>query len=149
MSLLSPDHHTLVLNHLRANNLGVLSTLHPKQPQPQSALVAFVETDQLELYFQTRSTSRKFRNLAVNRKVSFVIGWQLTDYRTLQYEGTVQFLQDAAERDACKQLFIAKDSPAVGQLEHPDTQFFRITPTWLRYSDYGAHPPVVFEAMFS
>lgn len=148
MSPLTPADHTTILKHLRANTLGVLSTLHPKLPQPESALVAFAETDQLELYFQTRSTSRKFRNLAVQRNVSFVIGWSLDDYRTLQYQGVAEFLRDEAEREACKDLFRAKNSPAASHLDHPETQFFKITPTWLRYSDYGAHPPSIIEAAF-
>lgn len=145
MPQLSTQQQSLVLDHLRSNLLCVVSTVDITKTQPESALVSFVEQDDLTLYISTRVTTRKYANLKKNPKVALVIGWELSNKRTLQYEGKASEMTHATEVAGIKQLFREKDSPAQGFLDNPETRFFQITPTWIRYSDYGEHPPVMFE----
>jgi|GEM_PF-6010306 len=42
---------------------------------PQSALVGFAVTPDLEIIFDTVTTSRKYKNLRKNPAISLVIGW--------------------------------------------------------------------------
>ena len=60
---------------LQTQSLAVISTIHPQTLQPESALIAFAQTPELELIFETQSNTRKYKNLQSNPKVSLVIGW--------------------------------------------------------------------------
>src|SRR5258706_15096975 len=52
---------------------------------PQAAVVGIVPTEDLEIFFDTPTTSRKARNLRRDPRVAFVIGWD--EEQTVQYEG--------------------------------------------------------------
>ncbi len=120
---------------LTANLMTIISTVS-ESGQPQSALVGFAEDEDNNLYFQTKETSRKAANLQLSNKVSFVIGWEVASLTTLQYQGTAERVTSETEISAFKQRFIDKKSPAAQYLENPDVQFYKVTPTWLRYSNY-------------
>lgn len=136
----------LVQSFLRTQKLCVISTINLIQATPESALIAFVEDEELNLYFQTSRETRKAKNLELNRNVSFVIGSQENPATTVQYEGAARQLINDDEIAACKQRFLAKASPStLAHLEKPTTIFFRVTPTWIGYSDYSQGKPNVFE----
>lgn len=127
---------------LRTNVLAVLSTL-ADQYQPQSALVAFAEDKDLNLYFQTRLTSRKHKNLSEHRKVSLVIGWDINDLVTVQLEGVAN---EVPSTSVVKALFVKKESPSTSEyLNHADARFYKVNPSWVRYSDYSTKPPHIWE----
>ncbi|HEY9745036.1 MAG TPA: pyridoxamine 5'-phosphate oxidase family protein [Oculatellaceae cyanobacterium] len=135
-----------ILDILKTQKLAVISTSGPASPTPESALVAFVEDDQLRLYFQTGKHTRKAENLQANPHVSFVIGLKQEDMVTVQYEGKAEQIQAPEEIEACKQRFRAKDSPATDEyLDHPTAIFFKVTPTWIGCSDYSGEVPDVIE----
>ena len=117
------------------NLMTVISTVS-ESGQPQSALIGFAEDEAGNLYFQTKETSRKAANLQISNKVSFVIGWDVASLTTLQYQGAAERVTSETEISAFKQRFINKKSPAAQYLENPDVQFYKVTPTWLRYSNY-------------
>lgn len=58
--------------------LAVISTIDTFNNGSQSALIAFTENDELELYFMTFVDSRKYINLQNNHNVSLVIGFGYT-----------------------------------------------------------------------
>jgi hypothetical protein len=61
---------------------------------PQAAIIGFAVTPQLEMVFDTLTSTRKAANLQTNPRVAFVIGgWNDTDPKTLQYEGRADFPQ--------------------------------------------------------
>jgi general stress protein 26 len=122
---------------LKSHRLAVIATNATLDQSPESALIAFVEDDDLSLYFQTSRYSRKANNLMLRQAISLVIGLDLEEMATLQYEGTAQQLDAEDEIEACKALFLAKKSPTTpAYLERPDTILFRVSPTWIRYSHY-------------
>lgn len=131
---------------LANNTLAVISSVTAAGKKPQSALVAFIENDTLELFFQTPNKTRKYRNLTANPNVALVIGFGLT---TLQYEGSAEQVIDKTEVENIKQRFDKKGSPSTRQyLDLPDTAFFKVTPRWIGYSDYTALPADVDELTF-
>ena len=131
---------------LGGNKLATISTVDIANTKPQSALVAFVENDKLELYFQTSNKTRKYRNFSFNKSVAFVIGFGWT---TLQYEGTAEEVSDKYEIEDVKELFAKKDSPTTRYyLELPDTVIFKVTPHWIGYRNYHVHPPEIAELKF-
>jgi len=120
---------------LATNLMTIISTVSGAS-QPESALIGFAEDEAGNLYFQTKESSRKAANLQLNNKVSFVIGWDVASLTTLQYQGTAERVTAETEISAFKQRFIDKKSPAAQYLENPDVQFYKVTPSWLRYSNY-------------
>jgi hypothetical protein len=78
--------------------------------------------------------------------VSLVIGLNLDDLITVQYEGKVQRIAREEDLEFCKQRFIAKESPTTEYyFNHPTAIFFKVTPTWIGCSDYSGEKPEVIE----
>jgi general stress protein 26 len=73
-----------LLEFIRGHSLAVLATVAPSGA-PEAAVVGFVVTDDLELFFDTLESTRKIANLRRDPRMAFVIGWD--DERTVQYEG--------------------------------------------------------------
>lgn len=142
---MTQDNRHKVLKVLRRQKLAVIATSGPARPSPESALIAFVEDEELCLYFQTGRHTRKAANLKVNPYVSLVIGLNLRDLVTVQYEGIAEQITEAGDLEACKQRFIQKESPTTEEyFNHPTAIFFKVRPTWIGCSDYsGEHPEVI------
>jgi hypothetical protein len=95
-------HHDL-LAFIAGQKLGVLGSISP-EGLPQSALVGIAVTPELEIVFDTVTTSRKYRNLMANPAASFVIGWD--GEITLQYEGETRE-PACPELESYKQIYFA------------------------------------------
>ena len=135
-----------VLHFLKTQKLAVISTINSSQATPESALIAYTEDKNLNLYFQTGRHTRKAQNLKKNPRVSLVVGLALKDLITIQYEGQAFKITKNDEIQTSKKRFIEKDSPTTKEyLEHPTSIFFKVTPTWIGYSDYSGGKPHVFE----
>jgi pyridoxine/pyridoxamine 5'-phosphate oxidase len=118
----------------------VLATVSPAS-QPEAAVVGIVTTDTLELFFDTSNLSRKCANLRVNPKIAFVIGWD--DSQTVQYEGVADEPK-GDELKRLKQLYFARFKEGPAREGWPDITYFRVRPTWARYSDFrGAEAKIV------
>lgn len=136
-----------ILHVLNRFYLTVIATANAENANPECALVAFVYNDKLELFFQTNKYSRKAGNLSNNPQVAFVMGLDLNDLVTVQYQGRAEQIIDAEEIAACKQMFIDRKSPTASPkyLEHPDAIYFKVTPTWIGFHDYSQDKPHVIE----
>jgi general stress protein 26 len=138
-----------ILNVLHKQKLAVIATVGKASTTPESALIAFTEDDDLNLYFQTGRHTRKATNLKTNPHVSLVVGLNQHDLITVQYEGIAIQLTEPADLEALKQRFIAKESPTDEKyFNHPTAIFFKVTPTWIGCSDYSGPKPHVIELMF-
>ena len=82
----------------------VVSSVNP-EGQPHAALVYFIfDRDAFELYFMTKDTTRKFKNIQVNNKVAAVIGTK-DEAATVQIEGTAEIITDHNQQmDMLKKL---------------------------------------------
>jgi pyridoxine/pyridoxamine 5'-phosphate oxidase len=124
--------------------LGVLSTL-ANDGAPQSALVRIAVAPNLEIIFDTVSSSRKFQNLSARPRCSFVIGW--AGEQTVQYEG------DATELRGSKLIgfpdaYLQAWPYAPTRLAWPGSVPFVVRPKWIRYSDFDQNPPLIREFTF-
>ncbi len=143
---MNKSHKDKILNFLRQQKLAVISTSNPDNPTPESALIAFAEDNEIQLYFQTGKHTRKAANLNTNHCVSLVIGLSLADLITIQYEGIAQPIVDHLEMQQCKERFITKNSPTTEEyFNHPTAIFFKVHPTWIGCSDYSGDKPEVIE----
>lgn len=134
-----------VQEYIRGHKLAVLSTVS-RAVTPESAVVGFSELPGLVLIFGTFDSARKYRNLRENSKVSLVIGWE--HGRTVQYEGEAWEITDSAEIEDCKRVHLAKIPSAAKYVSAAEEKFFKIKPSWVRYSDLSADPWEIWEIVF-
>jgi hypothetical protein len=128
---------------LAKERLGVLGTID-QGGAPQSALVGIAVTPQLEIVFDTVKSSRKYANLLARPACSFVIGGWGAREQTIQYEGVAEELKSAdLERYQASYFKAWPDGPA--RMSWPGIVYFVVRPVWIRYSDFGQTPPLIFE----
>jgi len=136
---------TEVLDFLRSHRYAVQATV-TEQGLPQAALVAFVVTDELELFFDTFASTRKAKNLARSPHLALVIGGQAGDQRTVQYEGGVDS-PTGEELENLKNAYFAVHPDGLHRSRLPGIRYFRVRPRWIRYTNFNAAPAqiVAFE----
>ena len=138
------DKEKRVLDFLKTQTLGVISTIDAKKNMPESAVVAFAETENLELIFGTFNDTRKYKNIQTNARVAFVIGWQGI---TVQYEGEAHEAS-ASLSSRYRDIQLAKNLGSKKYAFHDQQRYFKITPRWIRYSDFSFDPEKIFELTF-
>jgi general stress protein 26 len=109
---------------------------------PQAAVIGFVVSAELELFFDTLKSSRKYQNLQRSPRIALVIGWD--DGRTLQYEGIADE-PGGAELVAFKARYFARFPDGREREQQPDIAYIRVKPRWLRFSDFRVVPPRIVE----
>ncbi len=133
-----------VFDFIATNEFGVVSTVGSETLSPESAVVAMSETDNFELVFGSFIDSRKNKNIAKNPNVSVVIGWDNTNKITIQLEG-IAFLVEGEERELLIGRHIIKNPGSRAFLDDSRQQYFKITPKWIRYSNFSVAPQEVWE----
>jgi Pyridoxamine 5'-phosphate oxidase len=113
---------------------------------PQSALVGIATTPELEIVFDTVTTSRKYPNLVERRSCSFVVGWG--GEQTIQFEGNA-IEPKGAELKRCQDAYFAVWPEGVAHLAWPGIAYFVVKPRWIRFSDFDQSPPFIAEFAFS
>jgi pyridoxine/pyridoxamine 5'-phosphate oxidase len=109
---------------------------------PQAAVIGVVASDEAELFFDTLETSRKCKNLRADPRIAFVIGWD--DAQTIQLEGIADE-PGGAELARLKALYFARFPDGVERAAASSVAYFRVRPSWARYSDFRGKEPVVVE----
>lgn len=111
---------------------------------PQAAVVGVVVNDELEVFFDTLSTSRKYANLRRDPRAALVLGWDLEEGCTLQLEGVADE-PGGTELARLKQLYFAAFPDGVARQAWPDIAYLRVRPTFIRFSDFRTTPPTIVE----
>jgi hypothetical protein len=130
-----------LLAFLRDQRWAVQATVNSRRT-PQAAVVGVAVTDAFELVFDTVSSTRKAKNLHGNKHIAFVIGWD--DAQTVQYEG-IAHEPKGEELTALKRVYFARFPDGVERERWPKIAYFRVKPTWIRYSDFRGKQPLVRE----
>jgi hypothetical protein len=133
-----------LLRFMRESRYAVQATVTPNGA-PQAAVVGIAVTDRFEIVFDAIETSRKVQNLRVNRRLAFVIGnGSGGDERTIQFEGLADEPTGAA-LERVKSAYYDVFPDGRDRLRWPGLTYVRVSPVWLRYSDYNVNPPLVLE----
>ena len=133
-----------LLRFMRGHRYVVQASVTPGAA-PQAAIVGIAVTDRFEVIFDAIETSRKVQNLRVNRRAAFVIGgWTVGDERTAQVEGIADEPR-GTELDRVKTAYFSTFPDGTDRQRWPGITYFRVAPTWLRYSDYSVSPPLIVE----
>lgn len=107
---------------------------------PQAAVVGVVVSDRFEVFFDTLGDSRKAQNFRRDRRAALVIGWD--DHWTIQLEGPVDEPQGADLARLMPQ-YLAAFPDGVERQSWPKIAYFRVRPTWVRFSDFRGPEPVI------
>jgi general stress protein 26 len=126
-----------LLAFLRAQKWAVQASV-ASDGHPQAAVIGVGITDHLEIVFDTMGDTRKAVNLRANPKIALVIGWD--DAQTVQIDGVAdEPTGEVLER--VKQAYFAKFPDGRERESWQGIAYFRVHPTWIRYSDFrGNHP---------
>jgi pyridoxine/pyridoxamine 5'-phosphate oxidase len=112
---------------------------------PQAAIVGVVVSDKFEVFFDTLASSRKTINLRRNSAAALVIGpAALGSERTVQLEGTADE-PTGAELERLLELYFARFPSGRERQKWAGITYWRVSPTWLRYSDFSVDPPEIVE----
>jgi len=133
-----------LLEFLRSNRLGVLSTLG-SAGEPQSALVGIATTPEFEIVFDCVAQSRKFVNLKREARAAFVVGWQ--GEVTVQFEGVAKQIS-STELGKYHEIYFQAFADGPVRLKWEGISYFVVAPKWIRYSDFGQSPPEIEEFTF-
>jgi general stress protein 26 len=129
-----------VLTFLQTKKFGVVASVSP-EGKPQSAVVGIAVTGDLEILFDTLTTTRKIRNIRRARSVSVVVGWD-RDEITVQIEGLADE-PHGAELARLKETYFASHPGGREREGWPNITWVRVRPQWLRYSDFSLGGTVV------
>jgi pyridoxamine 5'-phosphate oxidase-like protein len=133
-----------LLEFMRSCRYAVESSVSPSGA-PQAAVVGIAVTDAFEIVFDTLADTRKAGNLRRHPRIAFVIGGTLDgDERTVQYEGIADE-PSGAERERLVAVYLDRFPDGRARQPWPGLIYLCARPTWIRYSDYGADPPVIVE----
>lgn len=100
---------------------------------PQAAVIGIAVTDELELVFDTLGTTRKAGNLRKDPRIALVVGWD--EAQTVQLEGLADE-PAGAELDRLKRVYFERFPDGPERESWPHLTYFRVRPTWARYSDF-------------
>ncbi|MEP6548279.1 MAG: pyridoxamine 5'-phosphate oxidase family protein [Gammaproteobacteria bacterium] len=142
---MTEKHHPLtageLLSYMRGQPWAIEASVKPGGA-PQAAVIAVAITDRYELLFDTVVQSRKHQNLLKNPRVAFVIGWEHD--RTVQYEGLAG-LPTETELPEVQATYFTRYPDGPTRLTWPGLVYWRVRPTWIRYSNFNVNPPIVQE----
>lgn len=130
-----------IYEFLRGHQWAVEATV-ASSGGPQAAVIGFVVTPTLELFFDTLKSSRKYMNLRESSKIALVVGWD--EGCTVQYEGAADE-PAGTELDALKALYFARFPDGREREAQPDIAYMRVKLVWLRWSDFRTTPPLIRE----
>jgi sulfate adenylyltransferase large subunit len=130
-----------LLSFLRRHRLCVEASVAPSG-SPQAAVVGYAVTDELELVFDTISTSRKGANLRRDARIALVVGWD--EEQTVQIDGIADEPK-GAELERLKAVYFQVYADGVERQAWKDITYVRVRPKWIRYSDFRPDSRLVVE----
>lgn len=133
-----------VLEFIRGHRYAVEATVSSAR-RAQAAVIGFAIDDRFVLVFDTLRSSRKFANLQENPSMALVFGGSGNDdVRTARLEGEARTLDGAVEAHLTT-MYCAKFPDGAERAATSDVVYYRVTPRWLRYSDFSQTPPRIIE----
>jgi len=117
---------------IRAQKWAVQASV-AKDDKPQAAVIGIAVSDDFEIVFDTLGDTRKAQNLRSNPKIALVVGWD--EGKTLQIDGVADELagEDLARM---KKVYLEKFPDGKERESWPMITYFRVRPSWTRYSDF-------------
>lgn len=120
-------------------NLGVISTAS-SEGKPEAAVVYFSYDKDLNIYFTTRKTSRKYKNIEQNPSVAFVI-YSAELAQTIQIEGIARIVTNPVDQNVHFSSLIEaatrnNSRPPIDQIDESEIMFVKVTTSWARLGKF-------------
>ncbi|HEX9153382.1 MAG TPA: pyridoxamine 5'-phosphate oxidase family protein [Candidatus Saccharimonadales bacterium] len=133
--------HNEARDFLKSHTLGVLSTVS-EDSKPWGSAIYYAVGEHLDVYFLTRTSSRKYQNTLENSNVALTI----TDdaqQMTIQLEGTVDEVTKRSEIDEAFSKLAAIHAPGVhtwappvSKLHDGESVVLKISPEIMQFADF-------------
>ncbi len=133
-----------LFNYIHSRRYAVEATVN-SAIRPEAAVIGIAVTSALALVFDTKKTSRKYRNILQNPHLALVIGWD--DETTIQYEGIAVELTGEKLVEA-KKIYFAKFPDGIEREKWPEIVYLMVVPRWIRFSDFSGQEPRIQEWSF-
>lgn len=139
-----------LVEFLRANPLVTVATISA-DGAPEAAILGVAVSERLELVFDTLETSRKFLNVKREPRVAAVFGAAggyvsgKHDERTLQYEGVADIPSGEELKRVQETIYFKQFPDGRSRMKWAHIAYVRVTPVWIRYSDYNVSPAKIVE----
>lgn len=114
--------------------------------QPEAATVGFSVDEQFKVLIASNEKTRKAVNISQNNKVALVFGFD--GPKTVQLEGEAEKI-NPAENEGRITLHFDKVPGAKKFAGETGQNYYLITPSWLRFTDYTQQPPIFETRDFS
>ena len=121
--------HTFLSKHKHA----VVSTVSANQ-HSESAVVGFVITPDLKIFFDTSNGSRKYKNILSNPSMSVVV-W--SEEQTAQLEGIAR-VPTGNELNELLNTYFQSFPDGKERQSWPDIAYVVMDVKWVKYSDFSA-----------
>jgi PPOX class probable F420-dependent enzyme len=138
---MAPMTRTELVGFLRTYKLAVEATV-AADGTPQAAVVGYGVSDELEIVFDTLTTTRKVHNLSRDPRIALVVGWDHAI--TVQLQGVAD-IPTGVERERLKAVYFMAYPDGRDREAWPNITWVRVRPTWARYSDFTRDPPRIEE----
>jgi general stress protein 26 len=133
-----------LLAFMRSERYAVQATVS-RDYAAQAAVIGIAVADDVEIVFDTLSDSRKAANIRGNSSIALAIGRTTHEaQRTVQYEGVAD-TPAGDELRRVQEIYFSVFPDGRERLHWQGLIHVRVKPLWIRYSDYGAQPPLVME----
>lgn len=126
------DKISIIYNFLKNEKFASLATYDGISGYPEVAVMAFTETERLEIIFGTFKTTRKYKNLQTCEFVAFAF---FNGDITVQYEGKAREIIDEIEIERISVLHTKKHPGSVFYKENKNERYFIVNPKWIRFSN--------------
>jgi PPOX class probable F420-dependent enzyme len=121
-----------LIDFVGVRGLGVVASRGP-DGSPQAALVGLAATERGEIVFDCSQASRKYANIQRDPVVALVVGWD--DEVTVQIEGRAD-VPGGIDLERCRTAYFRQYPDGQDRGQGPEIVLVRVTPQWLRYSDF-------------
>jgi pyridoxine/pyridoxamine 5'-phosphate oxidase len=129
-----------VASFISKQRYGVVSSISDAG-LPQSAVVGIASTNEMELIFDTLTSTRKYRNLSARPRCAFVL---YAGEQTLQFEGSA-FEPRGEELARYQEIYFSAWPECREHLSWPGLTHLVVKPVWMRFSDYDQKPALIEE----
>lgn len=128
-----------VLDFLGKEMVAALTVMLPDGSPHGAAMHFACVHEPLTIYFSTHNSAKK-ASAAFPAKAALVVGFSEQNWETIQFAGII----DRAEEQTAKAALLAK-YPGDAQHFSPESIYLKFMPSWWRYTDFKAQPPVIIE----
>ena len=135
-----------VLDFLGKEMVAVLTVQLPFGAIHGATMHFVHQSEPLELYFITESSSRKVAGLKSGKtQAAVVVGFSDEEMATLQMDGELQVVTDPTKVGQIKPIYYHKHPMSVKYEAEPGNMYLVFIPAWWRFTDFKVQPLVIIE----